>query len=259
MARARKVDGAGKTTGVSSRRALVLAAVAIVLLKQFVPFGLGGVVLYPFTLLATWVHEMGHGIAALLAGGRFERLEIFWNASGLAHTSGYAGTAGGFVAAAGLLGPPIAGGAILAFARGPRRARTILWAIAVALFLSLVIWVRSPVGFAVACVIVALLVWVSLKWSDTRRLWLAQFIGLLFGLDTVSRIDYLFTRGVVIGGEPLKSDVASVADAWGGSYLMWGLLLATISLGAVALGLWIAWRRPAGAVAPPSKRVLRAT
>ena len=45
------------------------------------------VALYPFTLLGTWVHEMGHGLGALLCGGRFDRLEIFEDASGLAFTA----------------------------------------------------------------------------------------------------------------------------------------------------------------------------
>ena len=46
------------------------------------PFG--ALLLYPFTILTTWFHEMGHGIAAILMGERFDHLLIFPDGSGLA-------------------------------------------------------------------------------------------------------------------------------------------------------------------------------
>ena len=36
----------------------------------------GRFILYPFTILGTWFHEMGHGVTAMLMGGSFEQLEI---------------------------------------------------------------------------------------------------------------------------------------------------------------------------------------
>jgi hypothetical protein len=65
-----------------SRSALVLAAVIAFAVPRFVPFGY--YLMYPFTLLATWVHESGHGLGALATGGHFDRLMIFWDASGWA-------------------------------------------------------------------------------------------------------------------------------------------------------------------------------
>ena len=47
-----------------------IAVVSIILWQTII----GGYILYPFTILATWFHEMGHGIAAMLTGSRFERL-----------------------------------------------------------------------------------------------------------------------------------------------------------------------------------------
>lgn len=257
-----KAEAKSKGSRWSSRRALVLAALVVLLLKQFVPFGIGGIILYPFTLLATWVHEMGHGIMAILAGGGFEKLEIFWDASGLAHTYGTSDVGHGFVAAAGLLAPPIAGAVILAVARGPRRARIVLWVLAGALFVSLALFVRSVLGWAVMSVMVAVIAWINLRWSDNRRLWLAKFVGVLLGLDTITRIDYLFTGGVVIGSKPMPSDIANVATAWGGAYILWGLLLASLSLALVALGIWASWRQPRAAKAAgpaPAKTSRRAS
>ena len=66
-----------------SRIALILGALLILALQRWVP--MGRLILYPFTLLSTWVHEMGHGISALLVGGHFLRLDIYADASGMAH------------------------------------------------------------------------------------------------------------------------------------------------------------------------------
>ena len=56
------------------------------------------------------------------------------------------------------------------------------------------------------------------------------FLGVLLGLDTISRIDYLFTGETTIEGEELPSDVAHISESIGGHYLMWGVLLAVISI-----------------------------
>jgi hypothetical protein len=46
------------------RAVLLVAAAAVLLAKEWLPFG--RYLLFPFTLLTTWVHEMGHGLAAIL-------------------------------------------------------------------------------------------------------------------------------------------------------------------------------------------------
>ena len=103
---------------------LIGAAVATVVLWQ-VPYG--DYVLYPFSILATWFHEMGHGLAAILLGGDFRQLEIFPNGSGVA-TYTYRGRlflgpiGRAFIAAAGLLGPPIAGAILILASRSFKTA-----------------------------------------------------------------------------------------------------------------------------------------
>jgi hypothetical protein len=64
---------------------LIGAAIATIALWQ-VPGG--NYILYPFTILATWFHEMAHGLMAFLLGGKFDRLIIFPNGSGIAYYSG---------------------------------------------------------------------------------------------------------------------------------------------------------------------------
>lgn len=45
-------------------------------------------ILYPFRLFVTFVHETGHGLAALISGGAWLRFEVFANGAGLAVTGG---------------------------------------------------------------------------------------------------------------------------------------------------------------------------
>ncbi|XDE62872.1 M50 family metallopeptidase [Arthrospira platensis BEA 1257B] len=68
---------------------LVVAAIATIILWQFY---WGNYVLYPFSILATWFHEMGHGLTAILLGGNFHKLLLFPNGSGLAYNSGNFGS-----------------------------------------------------------------------------------------------------------------------------------------------------------------------
>jgi len=125
---------------------LIAAAIATILLWQ-VPGG--NYILYPFTILATWFHEMGHGLAALLLGGQFEQLQISPNGSGLAYHSGalFLGPIGqALVAAAGPMGPPIAGAILIQASRSFKVASLSLKILGSFLILSTLIWVRSLFG-----------------------------------------------------------------------------------------------------------------
>lgn len=224
------------------RRALVTAAIVALVIEHLVPFG--HLILYPFTLLATWVHEMGHGLTALMVGGSFSSLDVFRDASGLAHINTARGLPSALAAMGGLLAPPFVGAATLALARGPKRARLVLLALSLALVVSLAVWVRSLAGWIamplVAAVVAAFGVW----GSDRERVVFAQFVGLLLGFDTLARVDYLFTGAVTIQGREQPSDVALIVRELGSFVPLWGALIAGVGLTALSLGLRVAWRAP---------------
>ena len=129
-----------------------MLAGALVLFLPLLPFGT--FLLYPFVILTTWFHEMAHGLAALLVGWDFQRLVIFPDGSGFAESLSPIDASPfkrAFVAAAGPLGPTLVG-SLLILASGRRRSwRPALYALAVALILSTLIWVRSPVGVVAGC------------------------------------------------------------------------------------------------------------
>jgi hypothetical protein len=234
----------------TSRGALLMAMGAYFVVHTFVPFG--RTLLYPLTLLATFLHEMGHGITALLTGGTFASLDIFADASGLAHTTTSQAWASAPVSAGGLLAPPIAGATLLAVSRGPKRARAVLVALAAFIALGLTIWVRSTAGWIALPIDALVLAWFGVRAGVRARMVFAQLVGLSLAIDTWSGKGYLFTSEVTVDGRALPSDISTFAHAVGGSYLMAGFALLVVSLTLLGGGLYAAWRRPPPS--PPRRR-----
>lgn len=235
-ARPRSIEAPG------ARGALIVAALLLIVVERFVPYG--RVALYPFALFATWVHEMGHGLTALLVGGRFDALQIFGDASGLAQIRVPDGAPSALAAGGGLLAPPLVGALALAIGRGPRRARAVLATLALAMLSSVALWVRSPIGLASVGGL-ALLLGAVAAWGGPRvRMVGAQLLGLLLGFDAIQRVDYLFVASARVGGRVQRSDVAAIADAVGGSTLLWGVLITALGAAMLLLGLRVAWRAP---------------
>jgi hypothetical protein len=234
---------------VGSRVALVSAAVLVTGLERWIPAGRW--VLYPFILLTTWVHEMGHGLTAMALGGKFERLEIFADASGVAFTTASPGFSAALVALGGLLAPPLLAALILAFARGSGRAYFCLMALSFGLGASLVFWVRSFVGIVAVPGLALVLALGANVGGGRLRLLAAQLVAVVLGLDTVTRmLHYVFIErvqaGATAGG---RSDVGAVADNLGGPYWFWGAMVAAVALLLLLWGLRAAFR---GGVAPKS-------
>ncbi len=231
-------------------RAFWAAAVLTVAL-WLVPYG--QYVIYPFSLLATWAHEMGHGLAALAVGGEFLRLELFADLSGLATTRRGGGLAGAVVSAGGLAGAPALGALIIALGSFPRLARLLLGALGLALLASALLWVRNPFGLAAVAGLGAALGLGAWKLGPRWRLVLVQLVGLQVCLSALRGWRYLFTAQAEIGGRVMGSDVSAISDALAGPYWMWGGLLSALNL-ALLLGAYVfaAGRMaPAETGAPP--------
>jgi hypothetical protein len=232
-----------------SRSALVVAALIAFCVPRFVPFGY--YLMYPFTLLATWVHESGHGLGAMVTGGHFDRLMIFWDASGWAEIRHASGWPAAIACLGGLWAPPIVGALLLLLVRGPRGARVALTVLCAGLLLTLALVVRSSAGVFAVLTSVALFGWAALSWEPARRQVFVQFLAITLALDTLGRLlPYAMSSTATVGGHEHKSDVALIADAVGGPQLLWGLGVIAVALALLAVGLWAAWReRPPTALA----------
>ncbi|HEU5058802.1 MAG TPA: M50 family metallopeptidase, partial [Kofleriaceae bacterium] len=94
----------------TARRARWVFALSagVTLLLYLVPFL--QVIGRPLIYISTLVHELGHGIGAILVGGDFLELEMWADGSGVAHSTARSATGHAFICAAGLVGPAVAAG-----------------------------------------------------------------------------------------------------------------------------------------------------
>jgi hypothetical protein len=227
------------------QRLAVLAAIAIASIMLW-QTALGSLILYPFTILATWFHEMGHGIAAMLTGRGFERLLIFADGSGLALSRGPAdgyGVTDALIAASGPLGPAIAGAVLIVCSRSPKATRIALAVLGVALLLSTLIWVRSLTGWLILPALGLAILALAMRESLPLRRFVIQFLGVEAAISAWQQFDYLFSPGGNVGGELHPSDTGAIADVLFLPHWFWG---ATISAAILALLWWsfrLAFRR----------------
>jgi len=223
-------------------RVMLLVSLAVTLVLYLVPWL--GSLSYPFLLLSTLAHEMGHGVTAIVAGASFERLEIWSDGSGAATWSGQLGRLGlALVAAGGLVGPAVAAGLAFLAGRTVRGARGSLVAVAAILFVAEVLVVRGAFGLffvAVVAVVCALVAWKGP--DEMAQLWLV-FLALQLALSVFSRGDYLFAAVAETGGGTLPSDTSVIASALLLPYWFWGALCGAFSATVVVLAVKAYWRR----------------
>lgn len=226
---------------------LFWVAVAVSIVVPRLPFGRR--ILYPFALLSTWVHEMGHGLAAVVVGGRFRRLEIYSNLGGQALSTGVRGVRRAVVAAGGLIGPAVAGGAVIVFGSRDRTAGWVLAVLAVAIGLSLIAVVRNLFGWLALGAVAAALAPIAVYGPEGVRIFLAQLIGIQFCLAFWGTLDYMFTKNFVRDGRILDSDTQEIANVLVLPYWFWAGVI-TLASGALLIGaFYLAWMGPAVAEA----------
>jgi len=195
--------------------------------------------LAPFRWLHIYVHEFGHGIAALLAGGQFYNFEMY-TYSGVAHISHSSDLAAAFVCAGGLCGPAVVGGVFLAMGRNVRMARLALGAFGVFMAVSLVLWTRTPFGWGFGAVVAGLALLVALRARPALAQMVLVFLGVQLALSVYTGGGYLFTQYATIqNGERHASDTQAMADAIGGTYWFWGVVCAAFSALVLLVGVWL--------------------
>lgn len=226
----------------SDRARLVLGvSVVATLLLYVLPFG--EYLAYPLMLLSTLVHEMGHGVAALLVGGRFEQFQMFPNGSGVANLRVEPTRfKAAFVAAGGLVGPAMAAALGFAAGRTARGARRMLFAIVVVLALAFVLVVRNSFGWLFVGVFGLCLAWVARRASAETAQLVLVFLSVQLSLSVFSRGDYLFTPVARTSIGTMPSDVGQMAEALFLPYWVWGGVCGLFSIWVLIQGLRAYWR-----------------
>src|SRR5262249_51234821 len=106
---------------------------------------------------------------------------------------------------------------------------------------------RSPAGWLAMPVVALALGWSAWRGfaeHPQRRVVLAQTLGVLLAVDTLTRmVSYVFTEKVEVDGVVRGSDITNVADNLGGPYLLWGVVVTVLAVGMLSLGVWWALGR----------------
>ncbi len=218
-------------------QALMIAAAGTLLL-YFVP---GARILgRPLVLLATLVHELGHGLTAMLLGGSFKHLKLWANGSGVASFEGNFSRLGrAAVASGGPLGPPLFALLMLWCARQVDSARLALGIMGVVLLLAALIWLRNLFGFLFVLALAAALGALAWFGSDQVAQIGCAFLAVQMALSVFARVDYLFKSQARTAGGMMPSDTAQIAAALFLPHWFWGALIALAAIGLLGAGLWL--------------------
>ncbi|RGP42106.1 hypothetical protein BPTFM16_02417 [Altererythrobacter insulae] len=189
----------------------LLIAAVLVVFAPTLPFG--NYLIYPFMILGTWFHEMGHGLTAMMFGYDFERLVIYANGSGFAESrmpEDASRVSRALIAAGGPLGPSIVGALLILASAKAKLWRPALIVLAFAIAVSTGIWVRSSTGWFVLPAIAIGLGVLAWKGPAGAVRFMLQFLGMLAALSMFMSWDYLFMERANIGGQVILSDTGAI-------------------------------------------------
>jgi hypothetical protein len=219
-----------------------MQTLAIALLVSLLAWNLpsGGWLLYPFKLLATWLHELSHGLAMILTGAGFDHVIIYKDTSGLAYaytTVGSFGTA--IIAAAGYMGTPLWGAALLVVtpdAKSSRRALLVLAGLLISTTILVIApdprgnrfgqWAIPAIGAGIAACAIIL--------PPRVRVFGAHFIAVQACVNALLDIRVLLRPSQVVNGKLAgMSDAGNMALNTFGTAETWAVWTWAI--------IWLAW------------------
>ncbi len=205
---------------------------------------------YPFRLLLTMVHELGHGLAALLTGGRFIRFVVFPNGAGLAYT------AGGWrfvVTPAGYLGVALFGAGLILLGRSYRWSRIAMAVIGGAMLLFSVRYglptIFSPQFLSGLLTVVSGVIFglfflgVALKAAPGWIIFLLHMVAIQAGLTAFSDLVGVIGLSSRFFDVP-ANDAQSMAELTFIPAFVWAIVWALIALLLIGGAIWVTWLVP---------------
>jgi hypothetical protein len=180
---------------------------------------------YPFKLFNTFIHEMSHALAALLTGGRVDRFEIYHDGSGVALVRG------GWtwiVASAGYLGSALVGGLLLLLTARGVAPRTVLLALGVILAIMCLLFVRNPFGIVTGLLLVAALIAAATRLEPRWSGGLLLFLTVQMCLKALDSLWDLLRISSSLRDR--ATDAQIMQQATGVPSLVWALLWSAVAL-----------------------------
>ncbi len=206
---------------------------------------------YPFRLLMTIVHELGHGLAAVLTGGEFIRFVVYPNGAGLAFTQG------GWrflVIPAGYLGVALFGAGLILLGRSAKWGR-----LSLALIGGLMVYFSLRYGVPTlfsgemlaggltimsGVLFGALILLAAFKAPPGGIVFLLHLLAFQAALTAFSDLIGLIGLSTRFFDAP-ENDALSMANLTYVPAIVWALLWAIAALALIGGAVWFTWVRPA--------------
>ena len=189
-----RLSGLSRRLGGEVGPGVFLAAAGIITALNLVPYG--ETLLYPLAVFTTWVHETFHALVALVLGAHVEGLLVRPDTSGLAtylfNPLDFGTASRAATASAGYLGAALAAAGLMAAARRPLLHRGVLAGLALALVLTIVLWVRTAFGIVVLLLIAAGFGVIALRAPAGVARWTLLLLGLQTALNALFDIRALY-------------------------------------------------------------------
>ncbi|GAB4122426.1 MAG: M50 family metallopeptidase [Roseiflexaceae bacterium] len=196
---------------------------------------------YPFYILAVFVHEISHGVTALLTFGKFQKFEIKIDYAGVASTVGGNDF---LILQSGYLSNAMLGGAIFWMIGRGFGPRSILLGLGISLLVFCLFFARNAFGFLVGLLLAAAMIGIALQFTllwVTTILWL---IAIHMFINTFIRLAELLTiTHIKTNNDPhrLAQMTPFSVDMW---LLIWLLISGWIFFASIeyAYGLPAIWQ-----------------
>ncbi len=207
----------------------LLAASALTMLLSFVPFA--QMLVYPFRLFVTFIHEGGHALATLLTFGSVSEIHLHPDASGETYTRG------GFsllIASAGYLSSTAYGAGLLVLGQQGKRAKGVLALTALAILALTALYVSGWFGWLVGIGLTIGLALVAIAASTQVAHFVLNFLAVQCCLNALYDLNTLFLISAV---SRTPSDARNMQSYTGIPALFWAVLWLAISIIVLALSL----------------------
>ena len=193
----------------------------------------GTLAVYPLKILVVFMHELSHGLAAVLTGGSIEEISLS------AQEGGHAITRGGsrfIILSAGYVGSLLFGVALLLMALRTNADRVVLGLFGIVILLVTALYIRDlfPLAF---CTIAGFSMLAGARYLNLH---INDFVLRVIGLTSVIYVPYdIFSD--TIARSNLRSDAYMLAEEFGGSSMLWGGLWLVLSLALIGFCLRFAF------------------
>jgi len=216
---------------------LLVFASLLTLALWFIPFA--GVITYPVRLFVTYIHEIGHALAALATLGGVNRVALDWSGSGVTFTRGGLGI---LISSAGYLTTTIYGSGLLLFLRRERNARTAAIATGALLLLMTVLFGGNIVAWLAGLVFGAGCLFLGLKARPRLIHFCMSFLAIQCLLNAFYDLRALLYLSALDPAIP--TDARNMSQATGGFLppVFWAAGWAILSLLVVGATLAIYYR-----------------